>query len=166
MSELIHKLGIDWKLLIAQAVNFVVLLWLLKKFLYGPVLELLRKRREDIKEGAQNAEKIAQELRQIEQRRAAELERVKKEAEIIIQEAKQAAKARGEELINQTEAKIAGLIAEAKRHLEEERIKMMDQAGKDVKELVFMVAEKVLEEQLPKDIHEKFVEEAVRRLKK
>lgn len=166
MAELIHKLGIDGKLLVAQAVNFLILLWLLKKFLYRPILELLRNRRAVIEESARNADRIAEELWHIEQRKAAELEQAKRQADALIQEAKRAAKERGDELLQGAEAKIVSLIDEAKRHIEEERVKMMDEAGKDIKELVFMVAEKVLQERLPHGTHERFVQEAIRQNEK
>src|SRR3989344_7579708 len=133
MAELIHKLGIDWKLLIAQAVNFLVLLWLLKKFLYGPIIELLRSRRAAIEDAARKNEEITEAFKQIEQRSQAEYDRAKSQADAIIQDAKKAAKARGEELMKEAEAKIALVILEAKARIEEERAKMMAEAGKDIK---------------------------------
>lgn len=166
MQELIHKLGIDWKLLLAQVVNFLILLFVLKKFLYRPVLELLAKRRKDIEESAKNVERIAGELAGVEQRRTAEFEKAKREADAIVQEARQAAKERGEALIHEAEVKVEKLVVEAKRRIEEERVKMIDEAGHDVKELVFLVAEKVLRERLPESAHEKFVKEAISTLKR
>ena len=48
MSELFSKLGIDWKLLIAQIINFLVLLFVLYKFAYRPILSMLEKRTKKI----------------------------------------------------------------------------------------------------------------------
>ena len=38
MSELLSKLGIDWRLLIAQLINFLILLFVLRRFAYKPIL--------------------------------------------------------------------------------------------------------------------------------
>ena len=45
MLELAEKLGLDWKLLLSQAVNFLVLLALLRQFAYKPLLKILKERR-------------------------------------------------------------------------------------------------------------------------
>ena len=46
MQELFSAFGVNWKLLIAQAVNFGIVLVALRYFLYTPVLEMLEKRRQ------------------------------------------------------------------------------------------------------------------------
>jgi F-type H+-transporting ATPase subunit b len=55
MSDLIQKLGIDWKLLASQAVNFLILLVVLRKFAYTPLLKILKERRARIEEGIAKA---------------------------------------------------------------------------------------------------------------
>ncbi len=51
MEDLISKLGIEWKLLLAQIVNFVILFLVLKKFLYKPLLNFMNNRRQKIADG-------------------------------------------------------------------------------------------------------------------
>ena len=51
MAELIQNFGLDWRLLLAQAVNFFILLFLLKRFAYGPILNALKTRKTKIEEG-------------------------------------------------------------------------------------------------------------------
>ena len=51
MAELLENLEIKWQLLAAQTVNFFILLFVLKKFLYKPMLKFLKERREAIEEG-------------------------------------------------------------------------------------------------------------------
>ena len=55
MQQLFGQLGIDWRLLISQAVNFFTLLILLSVFLYKPLLKLLQERRQKIEEGVAKA---------------------------------------------------------------------------------------------------------------
>lgn len=56
MGDLLLKLGIDGKLLLAQAANFLILLFLLKKFAYGPLVRTMKERRARIEEGLSKAE--------------------------------------------------------------------------------------------------------------
>ena len=56
MSDLLSKLGLDGKLLLAQVANFLVLLFLLRKFAYGPLLRIMKERRTKIEEGLRKAE--------------------------------------------------------------------------------------------------------------
>jgi F-type H+-transporting ATPase subunit b len=65
MSQLLSQLGIDWKLLIAQAVNFFLLLVLLKMFVYGPLTKMLHERRRRIEEGLEKAKEADDRLRDI-----------------------------------------------------------------------------------------------------
>jgi F-type H+-transporting ATPase subunit b len=65
MSPLFSQLGIDWKLLIAQAVNFFLLLVILKMFIYGPLSKMLHERRRRIEEGLEKAKEADERLRDI-----------------------------------------------------------------------------------------------------
>ena len=63
--ELLHKLGIDWRLLIAQLINFSVLLFVLYKFLYHPILNILEKRRKQIEENDIRTKSLEEKLTQV-----------------------------------------------------------------------------------------------------
>ena len=161
MAELIEKLGIDWKLLAAQTVNFLVLLFLLKKFLYSPIIELLAKRREDIAQAAKNAERIGQELARIQEQKAQELDAAKKEAEALLADTRRIAKEKEQEFLQLAEKKVEKLVEEAKRRIEEERAKMIEEAGGEIRDLVVLVAEKVLGERFSDHAHDALVEESI-----
>ncbi len=67
MSQLFSQLGIDWHLLISQAVNFLLLLIILRLVAYKPLLELLHKRRAKIEEGLMKADEADKRLKEIDQ---------------------------------------------------------------------------------------------------
>ena len=52
------KLGLDWRILLAQTVSFSIVFFVLWKFAYGPIFAMLNARREKIAEALANAEKI------------------------------------------------------------------------------------------------------------
>jgi len=56
--ETLSSLGIDLKILLAQLVNFGILIFLLSKFLYKPVLKMLDQRKKKIAESIKKAEEI------------------------------------------------------------------------------------------------------------
>jgi F-type H+-transporting ATPase subunit b len=65
MSQLFSTLGIDWHLLLSQAVNFFLLLLALWYFVYGPLLKLLRDRRDKIALGVTKAEEADLRLHEV-----------------------------------------------------------------------------------------------------
>jgi len=74
--ELLEKLGVDWKIIIAQIVNFFILLSILYFFLHKPILNILEKRRKKIKKSLQDADAISKKM-----------ENVKLETEKVISQA-------------------------------------------------------------------------------
>src|SRR5438105_474058 len=65
MEGLIEQLGINWKLFLSQAVNFFILLLILRAFVYKPLLTVIKKRNEKIKEGLEKAEEADIRLKEV-----------------------------------------------------------------------------------------------------
>lgn len=65
MQQLLSQLGVNWKLLASQAVNFALLLIVLRIFVYKPVLKLLRDRRARIEEGLMKADEADRRLHEV-----------------------------------------------------------------------------------------------------
>ena len=62
VADIAHQFGVNWQLLISQIILFVIVAVALKKFAYGPILEMLEQRRTRIAESLANADKIKSEL--------------------------------------------------------------------------------------------------------
>ena len=67
MQQLFAQLGIDWHLLLSQAVNFFLLLVVLRLFVYTPLLKLLHDRRARIEEGLTKADEADKRLVEVEE---------------------------------------------------------------------------------------------------
>lgn len=65
MSQLFSQLGIDWRLLLSQAVNFLLLLVILRIFVYKPLLKILHDRRMKIEDGLMKAQMADERLHDI-----------------------------------------------------------------------------------------------------
>ena len=85
MSQLLHNLGIEPLLLIAQIVNFLLLLFILKKFLYNPVINMLNDRTKKIEESLKQAKEIEEKRIEIEKEKIKEILKARKEAEQILE---------------------------------------------------------------------------------
>ena len=83
-----EQLGIEPKLLLAQIVNFLIIVFVLSKVLYKPVLSMLEKRRKEIAEGLAISDRMRLEEEKFQEKKAARLEVARKEAKTIIEEAK------------------------------------------------------------------------------
>jgi len=163
--EIIKDFGIDPLLLGAQAVNFLVLLFILKKFLYKPVLGLLQKRQEEIKEGIRKSEEAEKRL-----------ERVLAQEKNILKNANTSAKRITDDATNQS-VEISKQIQDnakkqADRIIEQARLQIEKEAKETEKRLVENVSrlsvkflEKALEEMFTKQQQEEVIKIALNKLK-
>lgn len=126
--ELLDQFGFDKVLLAAQIVNFLIVLFILKKFLYKPVLLTLQKRQAAIKEGLEKAEEARQKLEQVVEDERAILKQAQKESIKIIEDAKdqalsiqkkaqEAAAAHTEKIMQQTQEQIRSEIKQVEERL-------------------------------------------------
>jgi len=81
------KIGIDYKLLIAQMVNFSVLFWILSKYLYPPILKRIERDEAELEKARQEREKIEREKRELMLKKEQILKEAQERARFIIQEA-------------------------------------------------------------------------------
>ena len=146
--EIFAKLGIDWRLLIAQAVNFAILLFVLHRFAYRPMLQFLEKRSERIEKGLKDAKIATAKLVEIEKKEKEVLTAAREEARKLLVNAEASAKSRDEARLKQTEEKIGKLLSEAEGKIEEERKKSISEAKAELGSLVLQAVEKVIKEKM------------------
>lgn len=162
MTELFSKLGIDWRLLAAQVVNFGILLFLLQRFLYRPMLKMLDERKLRIAEGLAQAEEAAQARRDAEEWRATEAAKLHREADKVLLQAKTQAEKMRADILAQGLAEAQRIREQTKRDLERERARVFSETQKELAGLAIFAAEKVLERSITDAETKKAAEEAVR----
>jgi len=87
----LETFGVNWPFFIAQLVNFIIVLIVLKKFAFKPIQELLEQRRNRIAEGEEKLKRIEQELAESEQRSQEAIDKANADAARLITEAKESA---------------------------------------------------------------------------
>lgn len=160
--ELFEKLGIDWKLLIAQIVNFLILLFVLKRFAYQPILKILNERKNKIEKGLEDAENSRKKLIEIIQKEKDILKKAREEAQMIIIKAEETAKRTEIEIISEAKMQAEKIIIEAKEKIEEEKKKMIIEAKKEVANLVFLAVEKVIAEKMNNSKDKEMIEKLLK----
>ncbi len=151
MQELLQNLEIKWQLLAAQAVNFFILLFLLKKFLYKPMLKFLRERREKIEDGLRKSELAERQFTELRAIQAKELAKTRQEAQKIVDEAKKRAADAQEEMLAAGKAQAETLFAKAEKDIEQLKNQRLSEAEKEIGKLAiegleYMLKEKISEE--------------------
>ena len=164
MGETLQQLGIQWPKLIAQVVNFAIVLFILWKFAYQPVLAMLAQRREKIAEGMANAEKIKAELAAAEASRRQILDKASVDAGKFIEEARVAAAKILEQETQEAIATANDIIVKARQANETELARMKTELRREVGRLVVSTTAKVTGKILTADDQNRLAEETNRQL--
>lgn len=159
--ELINTLGIDWRILLWQVVVFLVLLTVLRKFAYGPILAVLNERQTKIARGLNDAEAAAQARADAERTRQEIVVSAQKESARIIAEATAVSETQRAESVLRTRAEVERLLREGAQRLEQERGAMMAGAEAELGGVLKLSLEKVLGRVITEKDHERLLAEAL-----
>jgi F-type H+-transporting ATPase subunit b len=163
--EALAKLGIDWKLLLAQVVNFAVLFFVLRRYAYRPMLAFLDERKERIDRGLRNAEEATKRLEAAGVERESVLQAARAEARLIVEAAETAARERDAKRLAETEERVTSLLADGKRRGAEEQARLLAEAKEELAETVVLAVEKVLREKLTEETDRKLIHTLVEETK-
>lgn len=152
MGELFSNLGIDPKLLFAQAVNFLLVLWLLNRFVFRKLLSLLEERRKKIEQGLELRDRAEKEVAQIGNARHRALQEVKKEAEAVLSQTKDLARQKEQELLKAAKEQQDAILLKAHAQAEKDKEDMLKEAQEEIRMRALFLAEQALGRTLtPKD---------------
>lgn len=136
MSELLSQLGINFKLLLSQGVNFFIVLAVLTAFVYRPLLKLLEERRKKIEIGLKGAEEAERRLAQIEVMKDAKLREGERAVFEMIKNAEERAGVRGGEILASAEKKAEDTLKKAREIEEQRRIEALSSLAAEARGLV------------------------------
>jgi len=156
---------IDWITVIAQIVNFLILVWLLKRFLYGPILKAMQERQEriaeEMEEAKQREQEADEETREYRQKRQ-ELEDRREE---LMQDARDAADQRRQELVDQARNEVEAIERRWHENLREERDAFLRQLRRRMGSELCAVARQALADLANRDLQDQVVGVFIDRLK-
>ena len=155
------QLGINWQGLLAQIVNFGILLVVLRAFLYKPVLNMLDQRSAKIREGLRQAEEIKVQAERAREEHAALIEQGRKEGQAIIARAEQMAARLREEAREQAKAEAEQFLARARAEIEQDKQRAIAELRDQVADLAILAAGRLLGVSLDKATHYRLIEEVL-----
>ena len=164
-GDIFSALGIDWKLLILQIIAFIILVWLLGKFVYPWLMKSVDERQKNIEEAAKAAKKAQESAAESQVETAQLLAEARKEAADIVSTAKleaadmvlvseAKAKASAEKIVADAQAQISKDIDKARRELHDETIA-----------LIALATEKLIRQKLDKKADEALIVELLKKAK-
>lgn len=151
----IGTLGINWKLFLAQLVNFLIVLLIFWKWIVKPITDTLSARQKKIEEGLQNADYMMKEKENFEVWKATEMKNVRVEADQMIKDAQGAAVNVKNEALSSAKQQADKLIEQTKASLEIEKQQVLSAAKSEIATMVVSATEKILQHKLDaqKDHH-------------
>ena len=164
MSDTLQVLGITWPKLIAQSINFSIVLFVLWRFAYRPVFAMLETRRLKIAEGIANAEKIKAQLAQAEADRREILDRAGDQANQIIAEVREAVARVREQETQKAVAAAGRIIAKAREAAAQDHARMLAELKREVGRLVVQTTATVTGKILTPEDQRRLAEETEKQL--
>ena len=159
MESIISTFHIDWKIIIAQAVNFGIVFVVLYIFALKPLSKLMAERSEKIAQGMDDAKTNAKLLLETQAEYEAALVKARNEANKIFQEGKKEAEAKKVLMLDDAKKEVALTIENGKKALETEKIKMVEEAKKEIVALAMSATEKILSTKVDGSFDEKTVKD-------
>lgn len=145
---LLQALGIDGKLLIEQAAAFLILLFILAKFVYPALIKAIDTRRAQIEAGVEEAKEAAAALEKAEAKVADMLADARKQADDVLARSHKEASSMVAEAEEKAKAHAEQIVKDARAQLDVEVSKARQVLKKDTIELVALATEKVVHEKL------------------
>lgn len=162
--EITKQFGIEPILLLAQIVNFLIILFVLKKFFYKPIVKMLDDRRQRIAESLKNADLIEEKLQQTEEKQAKILKEAQEQGEKFIADAQAQANKIIEAAQAEAKASTDQAITAALEQIASEKAQMKKELENETLSLVVAVTRKVLGKNLKAKEKEELTRGAVREM--
>lgn len=159
------SLGLNGASLAAQIINFLILWFLLQRFVYRPLVGLLEKRRETIEQSVKQAEEMDKRFTDFQTEHQQRMNESKEEAAAIIEKAKKAAEDLRQETLTETQAESERLLGRTYEEIERQKEQMMAELRQEVGTLVVSATSKILNKEIDPETQQRLIKEALAEVK-
>jgi len=163
-ERIVTTFGVDWPHLLAQVVSFCIVCFVLHRFAYRPVLEILEVRRQQIARGLANAEEIKAELARTEAQRHDVLAQANAQANQLIEEARAAAARVRAEEIRKAIAAADEITTKARDAAAHEHDRTLAELKRELGRLVVQATTRVTGKILTPEDHRRLAEETAKQV--
>ncbi len=162
MDELVKTFHIDWKLLIAQIINFGIVLGVLWYFALKPIMKVMNKRSEDIERSLKEAKEIEEKLAEAETTKEKIVTNAKQEAQIIMEQTQKESEKVREQKLKETRDEMDRIAQKMKDDINSEKDKMLIEAKGHIADLVVAATEKVIKKNVDDESNRALVDETIK----
>ena len=154
----------DPGLFIWTILTFLVLLGLLAKFAWTPLLQALESRQNGIRKSLDDAERARQELQRVTEESTQILNKARVDADQIIARSREDAERLREDMKQKARAEADGIVKNAERQIQLETARALQQIRTEAVDLSVMIASKLIQRNLTKEDNERLIEEALKQV--
>jgi len=157
----IGSLGINLPILIAQLVNFTILLVVLRLVAWGPLVKMLDERRERIRESLAAAEEMKSKAAESDRQLHDQIESARREGQALVAQAQEISARIQADARTQAQADAEVTLARARNEIQLERDSAIADLRKEFADLTIAAAEKVINQSLDRNAHRRLIDEAL-----
>lgn len=150
--------------ILAQMLNFFILVWILARFAYKPLVSMMQERKERIAKDLADAEVARNEAEQFKADYAAQIANARQEAQQIVEKAVQQAEATTREQLAAAREQIEREKERARQDIVNERDRAMNNLRNEVISLSVAMATKVVAKDMDSETNTKLIEDAIAKL--
>ncbi|MGI9539234.1 MAG: F0F1 ATP synthase subunit B [Miltoncostaeaceae bacterium] len=148
-------------LMIWTLVIFGIVFFILKKYVFGPVAEVVEKRRDQIAESIDEAERSRDEATRLLDDYKVRLAEARREADQLREQGRKEGERQGAELVESAQAQRDRVLTDAETQIDAQARQAAAGIRNDVVDLALLAAEKVTSKSLSDDDHRRLIEEAI-----
>lgn len=164
LGQAAEHTGVQWGTAAYTLVLFALLLFLLSKFAWGPLKNIMDERQAGITADLDNAKRQNEEAKRYAEENKALLAKTQQEVSIIMEDAKKQAKTQQEEIIHEANTRANKIVSDAQVEIENEKQRAIADINDRVAELSVLIAQKVINKEInaqdQKQLVREFIEEA------
>lgn len=164
-DSLFSALGIDWRLLVLQIIAFGILVWVLKKFVYPPLIRAIDEREKAIAESVSAAQEAEEKAEEAQQKIEQQLKEARTEAATIVDTAHKEASAMVKEAEDKAKKRAEQIVSDARSQLEVEVTKARKALRDETTGLVALATEKIVREKVDTKRDKSLIETALKEAK-
>jgi len=160
----IASLGIDWKMLIAQLINFAIVYFLLNRFAFKPIIKILEERRLKIDQSLKDAEAISSEKAALDIEVKNVLGQARTQADDIVSQTEKAMKAEEAKRRTEIDRQAATIIEDTKKQIEAMKATTKKELAQEIGLLVVKASERIIDQKLPEQTKKSATDDMIREL--
>lgn len=163
-TDVLGTLGINWKLFLAQLVNVGIVIFVLSKWVFKPLVKLMEERTKKIDDGLKHAKEADQRLKDAKDKESDLLAKARKDARVMIDEAVAKGEKERAARVERSTQDIDAQVEEAKAKIQQERVDALESVRLEVAELVMRATRKVSAAAADDAMQRRYIEQALQEL--